>query len=249
MELPGQLHGALASSARAAGLCTGCLALRRAALGQAGHLWSNTCHLLAQVIGTEWPSLLSLWSKGQVLGCKQAKLALSKRKRALWGGYQGPAKCLEGCLTRLRNGQALGGPGEQEAERTAIAFKQMSGQDITLLIHGAATASGSHTVWPLSLDTSSLQPPLQGQGSCSSTVCALPTPELGTRVGAGDWVGPGHIPGVGSGRVWVCLFVVGHGTERRKTYVHERNAEDLALLCGRIKWRNETERGLITLCK
>ena len=34
------------------------------------------CHLLAQALVTERPRLLSLWSKGQVLGSKQAELAL-----------------------------------------------------------------------------------------------------------------------------------------------------------------------------
>lgn len=68
-------------------------------------------------------------------------------------------------------------------------------------------------------------------------------------MGVGDWVGLGYILGVGSGRVWVCFFVVGYGIERRKIYVYERNVEDLVFFCGRIKWRNEIERGLIIFCK
>ena len=109
LALPRPLSGALASSAQA------CQPLPRGeprsqeSCSGAGQLRGHTCHVLAQALGTGQPGLLSFWSKRQVLGCKLAELALGgvNKKEIVLEACQGLTKSLEGCLTRLRNGQPL----------------------------------------------------------------------------------------------------------------------------------------------
>lgn len=76
----------------------------------------------------------------------------------------------------------------------------MSGQAIILLLHGAAMASASYTVPPLSQDTSSLCPRPRGKGP--GAPLSLP----GDQVGAGDWLDPGYILAVRS-RGSVSIFL------------------------------------------
>lgn len=90
--LPRLLRGALASGAQARPPVPGGQpSSQESCSGPGPEAPEPPCHLLAQALVTEWPRLLSFWSKGQVLGSKQAELALGgvKKKEFFFGSMSG----------------------------------------------------------------------------------------------------------------------------------------------------------------
>ena len=82
------------------------------------------CHLLAQALVTERPRLLSLWSKGQVLGSKQAELALGgvSKKGIFFFGKRSGAHQAFGRLPR--NGRLLEWSWRAKPGGQCLIFKQ-----------------------------------------------------------------------------------------------------------------------------